>query len=68
MAQLLTRPKIGAPRSIRKSALKGLRSWPVDGFEEFLIFYVVQVELLRIVRILHGKRDLGRIAFARRHI
>ena len=33
----------------------------MKGFEEFLIFYVVQGETVRIIRILHGKRDMGRI-------
>jgi hypothetical protein len=38
----------------------GLRLWPVKDFEEFLIFYVVDGDTVRVIRILHGKRDLAR--------
>jgi plasmid stabilization system protein ParE len=37
------------------------RVWPVKGFDEFLIFYIVQMETLKVVRVLHGKRDLSTI-------
>ena len=30
-------------------------------FEEFLIYYVVEGDTVRVIRILHGKRDLDRI-------
>ena len=59
--QLLRMPEMGSPREIRNPALEGLRAWPVKEFEEFLIFYVAQEDTLRVVRILHGKRDLDRI-------
>jgi toxin ParE1/3/4 len=52
---------MGAPRSLRNPALDGLRVWPVKGFDEFLIFYVVKGDALRVIRILHGNRDLNRI-------
>ncbi len=41
--------------------LAGLRFLPVRGFEDILIFYVVHPDALRIVRVLHGKRDLKKI-------
>ena len=59
--QLLRMPNMGAPRPLKNPALKGLRVWPVKEFDEFLIFYLVQGETLRVVRVLHGKRDIGRI-------
>ena len=31
------------------------------GFEDILIFYVVQPDALRVVRVLHGRRDIKRI-------
>jgi len=52
---------MGAPREIRNPALKGLRVWPVKNFEEFLIFYAVQGDTARVIRVLHGKRDIDRI-------
>ena len=30
-------------------------------FEDILIFYVIRPEALRIVRILHGMRDINKI-------
>lgn len=59
--QLLIMPYIGAARELRNPALVGLRFWPVKDFAEFLIFYVVVGDTVRVIRILHGKRDLERI-------
>ena len=58
---LVRTPNMGAPRRLRNPALKGLRVWPVRGFDEFLIFYVVAGDVVRVMRILHGKRDIDRI-------
>ena len=33
----------------------------VKDFEDILIFYVIRPEALRIVRILHGMRDINKI-------
>ena len=59
--QLLRMPNMGAPRELKNPALKGLRVWPVKGFDGFLIFYTVEGDTVRIIRILHGKRDIDRI-------
>jgi toxin ParE1/3/4 len=59
--QLLTNPEIGSPRQLRNPNLAGLRAWPVLGFETIRVYYLVQGKALRIVRVLHGKRDLRRI-------
>ena len=59
--QLLSMPYIGAPRELRNQALEGLRFWPVKDFDDFLIFYVVVEDTVRVIRILHGKRALDRI-------
>jgi toxin ParE1/3/4 len=54
-------PHIGAPKPLKNPILSGLRSWAVRGFEDILIFYVVQPDALRVVRVLHGRRDIRRI-------
>jgi hypothetical protein len=41
--------------------LQGLRSWPVKGFPAIRIYSLVQDGKLIVVRVLHGKRDLGPI-------
>ena len=40
-------------------SLSGLRSWPVRGFPAMRIYYIHSGGDLRIVRILHGKRDIN---------
>ena len=54
-------PEMGALRSMGNPLLAGLRSWPVEGFEDLRIYYLVQPDVLRVVRVLHGKRDIVRI-------
>jgi plasmid stabilization system protein ParE len=54
-------PEIGAPKQCKNPVLAGLRSWAVKDFEDVLIFYVVQPDALRVVRVLHGKRNLMKI-------
>jgi plasmid stabilization system protein ParE len=54
-------PHIGAPKLLKNPNLAGLRSWGVKGFEDILIFYLVRPDALRVVRVLHGRRDLKRI-------
>lgn len=55
------RPELGAPKLLPSKALRSLRSWPVKDFADIRVYYVVQDELLRVVRVLHGKRDVERI-------
>ena len=59
--QLRRMPEIGAPKMLSNAALTGLRVWPVKGFEEIGIYYTVRDEILKVVRLLHGKRDIKRI-------
>ena len=61
IALALSRPKAGAPRSVRNPALHDLRSWPVKGFDEFRIYYLLRHDTLTVVRVLHSKRDVASI-------
>ena len=54
-------PHMGAPKPLKNTALAGLRFLAVNGFEDILIFYQVQPEAVRVVRVLHGRRDIARI-------
>ena len=54
-------PDMGAPRKFANPHLAGLRSWPVSGFSAMRIYYIHFGDELRIIRILHGKRDIGRL-------
>jgi plasmid stabilization system protein ParE len=56
--QLKRTPKIG---SLVRGVIPGLRSWPVQGFEKFSLFYVEEQGELRVVHLLHGSRNIGQI-------
>jgi len=51
-------PGIGAPKQIANPLLAGLRSWPIPSFPAVRIYYIYAGNELRIVRVLHGKRDI----------
>lgn len=60
--RLLKHPGVGAKKHFQNPGLKGLRSWPIPGFEHIRIYYLQpDRHTIRVVRILHGKRDVGRI-------
>lgn len=54
-------PFAGSPRYFDDVRLQGLRTWPVQGFDHFRIYYLIQDDRLTVVRILHGRRDVERI-------
>ena len=58
-AELGRHPEIGRQRRFQRRP--GLRSWYVDGFDSYLIFYRPIAEGVEIYRVLHGARDLRRL-------
>lgn len=48
-------PGAGRPRD---DLHRGLRSWPID---HYVVFYASDESEIRIVRILHGARDVQRV-------
>jgi toxin ParE1/3/4 len=51
-------PGIGAPKRLANPLLAGMRSSPVPGFPSIRVYYTYAGNELRIVRVLHGKRDI----------
>jgi toxin ParE1/3/4 len=51
-------PGIGAPKHMANPLLAGLRSWPIPGFSSIRVYYIHAGNELRVVSILHGKRDI----------
>ena len=43
--------------AVRRPELVGTRKWQVEGFENFLIFYLPRPNGVSIVRVLHAARD-----------
>ena len=57
---LALQPLKGRLRKFRGQDLKHIRSWRVDGFENYLIFYRFAEMRLEILRIKHGAMDFPR--------
>ncbi|MBV8905669.1 MAG: type II toxin-antitoxin system RelE/ParE family toxin [Acidobacteriia bacterium] len=53
-------PRVGPRHYTGAQPLNNLRSWPVAGFEAIRIYYLLNQDedTIRVVRILHGKRDV----------
>jgi toxin ParE1/3/4 len=58
-AALARQPGIGRPRPDLKPA--GLRSWRVERFEKWLVFYLPKDTEVEIIRVRHGMMDLPEI-------
>lgn len=56
--QVAATPGLGRPRRIADPDLVGLRSASIEGFRPFLVFYLPTDFGVRILRVLHGARDL----------
>ena len=52
---LRTHPNIGRLRSL---SLRGLRSWRIPGFQNYIIFYLPTETEVQILAVFHGARDL----------
>lgn len=58
-SHLAEMPRMGRPwRGTRRETRRGVRVWRVEGFPKILIFYRAEGSTLRIIRVLHGARDL----------
>lgn len=57
IAGLALQPLKGRLRKFPGRDLKNIRSWRVDGFENYLIFYRFARSQLEILRIRHGAMD-----------
>jgi plasmid stabilization system protein ParE len=56
--QVSKRAGIGVPVDLENPKLAGPRSWRVNGFPAIRIYYLVSQKTLRVIRVLHGKRDI----------
>jgi len=61
MEGIVRTPQGGAPKRLSREALHGLRSWPVKGFEDIRVYYLAHEAGVRVVRVLHAKRDINNI-------
>ena len=54
-------PMVGPRYRSTNPQLQTLRTWAVAGFEAIRIYYLLEEDTIRVIRILHGKRDVKRI-------
>ncbi|BDC52238.1 hypothetical protein F183_A45530 [Bryobacterales bacterium F-183] len=60
-ARLSSFPESGAPVRLQHPKIQGIRFIPVPDFHDILILYQIRDGAVRIVRVLHGKRDIQAI-------
>jgi toxin ParE1/3/4 len=58
MEGIVRSPNAGSPKHFENVALAGMRSWAVSGFKAIRIYYLSQEDLVAVIRILHGHRDI----------
>src|SRR2546421_3747197 len=58
--KLLFMPGMGALRSFPSPKYATVRSWPITGFRNYLIFYRPTPEGIEVLRVLHGARNIER--------
>ena len=61
MERIIRTPQVGSPKHFSREGLRGLRSWPVKGFEDLRVYYLAGKGWVEVVRVLHGKRDITKI-------
>lgn len=61
LEKLAEMPGMGALREFENPEFHGVRSWPITGFENFLIFYRPMDNGIDVIRVLSGYRDLNRL-------
>ncbi len=51
-------PRMGTRRRARHPSLRGLRSYPVPRYRNYLIFYIPLDDGIDVVHVIHGARDI----------
>ncbi len=57
---LMSMPGMGALREFPHPRYAGVRSWPISGFDNFLLFYRPIPDGIEVIRLIHGARDFDR--------
>lgn len=60
-SQLAKNSNIGRIYEIQNPRLQGLRKWKVKRFDKSLIFDQHSEEILEVIRLIHGSRDIPSI-------
>ncbi len=55
---LAAQPRIGRLTNFPHPSLRGVRRFPIKGFEKYLIFYRPTRGGAEVIRVIHGARDI----------
>ena len=59
--QLARMPHMGMLCGFRRASLRRVRRWRVQGFDNWLIFYLPRRDGVEIIHIIHGARDIEQL-------
>jgi toxin ParE1/3/4 len=59
--KLAEMPGMGRLREFDAPEFRDVRSWPIKGFESYLVFYRPTPRGIEVMRVLHGARDIDAI-------
>ncbi|MEO6393252.1 MAG: type II toxin-antitoxin system RelE/ParE family toxin [Pyrinomonadaceae bacterium] len=51
-------PSLGKTCEFQNEQLQTMRGWHVKGYEDYLLFYLVNADSIELVRLLHSARDI----------
>lgn len=61
VSRVVSRPAAGAPCRFRPAELRDIRRMMIAGFPKHLVFYRYDTDVVFILRVIHGARDLERL-------
>jgi toxin ParE1/3/4 len=61
VSEIARHPHVGWQRPWKHHKLRGIRSWRVTGFTNYLIFYRIEGDAIAIVAVLHGAQLIERV-------
>src|SRR5258705_6671396 len=54
-------PLCGAELRIRIAKLRGLRSYPIRGYRNYIVYYLPRQDGIDVVHVIHGARNLRKV-------
>lgn len=58
---LIHHPALGRERYFENAALTGLRSFGINGYPNYIVFYRIKGDVIEVVRVLHGARNFDEL-------
>ncbi len=60
-SQIMEQPECDVPYPTRNPQMKAVRMLPVSGFNNYLVFYRIEGDAVRVLYVVHGARHLLRL-------